>query len=154
MSDITIIIMLQLLAIAILVAEIIIPSFGVLTAIALGLLGYSYTFVHAAAPDLLYMVIVFNLFSVPATFLLGMKFMGASPAALKKELPAEKVVEYPYTVGDTGVAETDLRPAGKAMIGDHYADVLSTGDYIEKGSKVVIVKIDNGGVQVEAVDGQ
>ncbi|MGQ9650424.1 MAG: NfeD family protein [Phycisphaerae bacterium] len=43
-------------------------------------------------------------------------------------------------VGDTGTAETLLRPAGKARFGRMLVDVVSEGEYIESGAAVVVVE--------------
>jgi len=42
--------------------------------------------------------------------------------------------------GLTGVAESFLRPAGIARFGERRIDVVSEGDFIEQGAKVVIVR--------------
>ena len=44
-------------------------------------------------------------------------------------------------VGQTGVSLTPLRPAGKATFGDEVYDVVTQGDFIEKGNTVRIIKI-------------
>lgn len=43
-------------------------------------------------------------------------------------------------IGDVGVAETYLRPAGKARFGSSLLDVVTQGDYIERGQKVEIME--------------
>jgi len=45
------------------------------------------------------------------------------------------------TVGDTGVAMTFLRPSGKARIGNAMFDVITDGEFMEKGTPVVITDI-------------
>jgi membrane-bound serine protease (ClpP class) len=42
-------------------------------------------------------------------------------------------------VGKVGVAETDLRPAGRVRIGDAHFDVVSEGGYIDAGAAVTVV---------------
>jgi membrane-bound serine protease (ClpP class) len=42
---------------------------------------------------------------------------------------------------DVGVVVTPLRPSGKAAIGDRTFDVVTEGDFIEKGAPVVVNKI-------------
>lgn len=43
-------------------------------------------------------------------------------------------------VGKTGVAATDLRPAGVAVVEGERIDVVSEGDYIASGAAVVVVR--------------
>ncbi len=51
--------------------------------------------------------------------------------------------------GKTGIAKTTLRPAGKAVIDNHLLDVLTTGDFIQKGSPIKVIKIDGNHIIVE-----
>ncbi len=44
-------------------------------------------------------------------------------------------------VGDQGIAQSALRPAGKARFGKQYADVVTDGDFINKNSRVEIMEI-------------
>jgi len=44
-------------------------------------------------------------------------------------------------VGDTGVAGTSLRPSGKARIGKRMVDVIADGEFMEKGTHIVISEI-------------
>lgn len=53
-------------------------------------------------------------------------------------------------VGQIGVAETDLRPAGFARINGGRREVVSNGAYIEKGSAVVVVTHTPGRIVVDA----
>jgi membrane-bound serine protease (ClpP class) len=52
------------------------------------------------------------------------------------------------TVGEHGRATTFLRPAGKAEFGERVIDVVTEGDYIEKGSTVKILAIKGNRVVV------
>lgn len=45
-------------------------------------------------------------------------------------------------VGTTGVALTDLRPAGAARIGEERLDVVTEGEYVPRGSAVQLVRSD------------
>jgi membrane-bound serine protease (ClpP class) len=52
------------------------------------------------------------------------------------------------TIGDLGTAATFLRPAGKAQFGERAIDVVTEGDFIEKGAKVKILAIKGNRVVV------
>ncbi len=55
-------------------------------------------------------------------------------------------------VGQTGEALSILRPSGQALIrGDKYA-VLTDGQFLEKGRRVVVVRVDAGKLVVEPVE--
>lgn len=52
-------------------------------------------------------------------------------------------------VGQTGVAATDLRPAGKAMIDGEEVDVVAEGEFVIKGDAIRIIEEDGMGVVVK-----
>jgi membrane-bound serine protease (ClpP class) len=56
------------------------------------------------------------------------------------------------SLGDQGVAETSLRPAGKALFGDILVDVVTDGEYIEKGASLTISAIKGNRVIVAGRD--
>jgi membrane-bound serine protease (ClpP class) len=54
--------------------------------------------------------------------------------------------------GDLGTAETLLRPAGKARFGSTLVDVVSEGEYIQSGSRVMVVERRGNRVVVRRVE--
>ncbi len=50
--------------------------------------------------------------------------------------------------GKSGHADTDLRPSGRARIGDDMVDVVSEGDFIVAGSPIRVIQVDGGRVVV------
>lgn len=75
-------------------------------------------------------------------FFVGKKFMDKSNFSLHKEL-TEKVNKFEANaaVGDTGIAHTDIKPNGKAVINNEKMEVYSNGEYITKGEKIEVIKI-------------
>ena len=59
-----------------------------------------------------------------------------------------------YLLGKQGVAVTDLRPAGVADIEGISFDVLSKGNYILKGSRIEIVKVEGAKLVVQVCKGE
>lgn len=57
-----------------------------------------------------------------------------------KSTPAE-LFPVRVQVGDVGVAKTTLRPAGKADFGELAVDVVSDGEFVEPGTKLVVLSI-------------
>lgn len=68
-----------------------------------------------------------------------------SPIKLQEKLEAPEEFlnssDVEYLIGKTGVAVTDLRPAGKCDVDGVTFDVRSEGSYITKNSQVKIVKV-------------
>ena len=51
--------------------------------------------------------------------------------------------------GDLGVAETDLRPSGRANVNGRLVDVKSAGTYIEKGTTIRVLSVGRFVIEVE-----
>ena len=51
-------------------------------------------------------------------------------------------------VGKSGVALTDLRPSGAALIDDRRTDVLTEGDFVKRGTAVVVIRVEGSSVVV------
>ena len=67
-----------------------------------------------------------------------------------KPLPPVRRIEA--GVGDWGVAESPLRPAGKAIFGDEYLDVVTDGSYVERGRQVRIIEISGNRIVVREIE--
>jgi membrane-bound serine protease (ClpP class) len=55
-------------------------------------------------------------------------------------------------LGVRGTTMSDLRPSGKAMLDGHVVDVLSEGDYVERGTDVSIIRIEGNVITVRRVN--
>jgi membrane-bound serine protease (ClpP class) len=58
----------------------------------------------------------------------------------------------PIALGQTGIAQSALRPAGKARFGNRYVDVVTDGTFIATGSRVKVVRIGDNRVVVEEAE--
>lgn len=81
--------------------------------------------------------------------------MGAYLIAPNPE-PASLHSDDPYEgfalVGDIGLTESRLRPAGKARFGSKLVDVVSRGEFLDRAVRVRVVERRGNRVVVEAVD--
>lgn len=55
-------------------------------------------------------------------------------------------------VGDWGMAESPLRPAGKVMFGDEYVDVVTDGTFVDKGKQVRVLQVNGNRIVVREID--
>jgi len=55
-------------------------------------------------------------------------------------------------LGQEGIAITSLRLSGTIRLGDRRVDVISDGDYIDKGDRVKVVAVHSGQVYVSRID--
>lgn len=66
--------------------------------------------------------------------------------------PSPYTTAYRVAVGDWGTADSPLRPAGKALFGDEYVDVVADGTFVEAGRPVKVVRISGNRIVVREVE--
>jgi membrane-bound serine protease (ClpP class) len=158
MSSLTLAIFLQIAGIFVVIAEIIIPSGGIISIIALVLFGYSLFVVFqdvSTSAGILF--IAADIILIPLLVLVGLKLLAKSPVMLKRELSRASGVssqspELTKYVGKEGTAICDLHPAGRADIDGEKVDVVSRGDYIEKGSAIYVAAVTGNQIIVQKRD--
>jgi len=90
-------------------------------------------------------------------FLIWMRVLPHTP--IGKNLTLSKdghefkaTADFHELIGQTGSAQTDLRPAGIATIGSQRLDVVSESDWIEKGSSVKVVRVEGNRIAVRLAE--
>ena len=147
MSSLTLAILLQIAGVFVVIAEIIIPSGGLISILALLLFGYSLLVVFQDVSTATGVIFVAaDIVLIPSLVLVGLKLLAKSPVTLKRELSSASGVssqspELSKYVGMEGTAICDLHPAGRADIKGEKVDVVSRGEYIEKGSAVYVAEV-------------
>jgi membrane-bound serine protease (ClpP class) len=68
-----------------------------------------------------------------------------------KDMKSDGMNRFALQTGDTGVAESPLRPAGRARFGDDSVDVVSNGTFVEAGRIVRVVDISGNRVVVQEI---
>lgn len=148
-------ILLQVIGILVIIAEIFVPSLGLLTVIAFGVFGYSlflvFTTISVKAG---YIITGIDLIIVPILVYMGIKILAKSRLSLKQELSRNDGVvsqnkDLEGFLNKQGEAVTDLRPAGMAMIESSRMDVVTDGEYIDKGTQVSVVEVTGNRIVVE-----
>ena len=77
-----------------------------------------------------------------------------SPSDVAVDRPAVDSIggeELSLAVGDEGIADSTLRPAGRAKFGETYIDVVADGSFVDEGQKIQIVNINGHRIMVRAV---
>lgn len=158
MNSLTLAILLQLAGIVVIIAEIIIPSGGLISIIALILFGYSLFLVfHDISVATGIIFITADVIFIPVLILVGLRLLARSPVMLKRELSRAAGVTSQSAIladylGKEGTATSDLRPAGRAEIAGKRVDVVSRGEYIDKGSAVVVTAVTGNQIIVRPKD--
>ena len=140
-------IILQVVGVIVIIAEIILPSGGLLSVLAAGIFGYSlYIVFHDVSTSVGFFFVTADAILIPILVIVGLKLLAKSPATLRKTLSREDGVtsqssELDKYIGMEGTAITDLRPAGTASINEKRVDVVSRGEYLDKDSEIVVSTI-------------
>ena len=147
MKEFFIPVVLQLAGVIIIIAEIFLPSGGLLSLVAAGLFGYSLFIVFNDISTMagIYFVLA-DLFIIPVLVAAGLKILARSPATLQETLSSDSGVvsqspELAGFLGCEGKSATALHPSGTAIIDTKRVDVVSRGEYIEKDKNIVVVEV-------------
>ncbi len=146
---------LQVIGILVIIAEIFIPSLGLLTAIALTVFFYSLYLVFTTISTTAGMVIAgLDIVLVPVLIIFGMKILAKSSLTLKRELSKQDGVvsqkeKFKAYINTKGKSVTDLRPAGMAEINSERVDVVTDGEYIDADTPIVVTGVSGNRIIVE-----
>ncbi len=89
------------------------------------------------------------------SFVLFMRMLRTRKIAVQKEITGkvnEIEKEVSVVIGDEGETISVLRPNGKVLVKDQKFEAYSFGNYIEKGMKIKIARIDSDKIFVEPLN--
>ncbi|MEW6379793.1 MAG: NfeD family protein [bacterium] len=75
----------------------------------------------------------------------------AAPEEARPALKSDQEPDRVQHLDQSGVALTNLRPAGKAAFGKKRLNVVSEGDFIDRGSAVRIVRVEGSRIMVQKI---
>ncbi len=149
-------IILQLVGIAVIIAEIILPSGGLLTVLAIGVFGYSLFVVFTQFSAMTGTVFfALDIVMIPILVIVGLKMLAKSPFTLRAQLCSTDGVisqnpAMEQYLGKTGRAVSNIRPAGAAYIEGKRLDVVTQGEYIEKETAISVHAVTGNQIIVKA----
>jgi membrane-bound serine protease (ClpP class) len=80
------------------------------------------------------------------------RLMLAPPDAEAADAPGSAASGMsPPAAGDQGIAHTPLRPGGKGRFGERTIDVMASGDFLDRGTPIRVVRVSGNQVWVETV---
>lgn len=147
MNTLTLAIVLQTAGVLVIIAEIIIPSGGILSLIAAGLFGYSlYTVFSEISTGIGMAFVAADVVMIPVLVVVGLKMLARSPVTLREQLSSKSGVTSQAPGMDKyldmeGRALTSLHPAGTAMVEGKRLDVVTRGEFVDKGSKIIVIEV-------------
>ena len=151
-------VILQLVGVVVIIAEIILPSGGILSILAAGVFAYSLFVVFNDISTTAGVVFVAaDILLIPILVIVGLKMLARSPATLRKTLSREEGVSSQPQVLDSylnteGIAATDLRPAGVAVISGKRVDVVTRGEYLDKDTRIRVTAVTGNQIIVREKD--
>jgi membrane-bound ClpP family serine protease len=153
-------IVLQLVGVIVIIVEFVVPSAGILLVLSVGVFGFSlYLVFSSVSMNTGLVFLMFDLILIPVIVFYGMRIMAASPATLKATLSSKdgtvsQPPEWNALLHKEGEALTDLHPTGTVIIDGKRHDVVSRGEYITKGSRIIVATIDSNRIVVKKVTEQ
>jgi len=147
---------LALIGAVLLVVEAVVPGFGIFGIAGLVAIGAAIFFAVPSA-ELAIRYLMYS--SVSFLFVLATLLRTISRKGMGKALTLEYSLEGAQSsrvnvvglVGKTGKATSSLRPSGSVWIGGERIDVISEGDYVEKGTEVEVIRVEGTRVVVRPV---
>lgn len=144
---------LQILAVALLLAEIFLPSGGILALATTGALVGSLAIGFSSSPLEGWILLGLDLAVFPFLIWWGFKKVETSSMALPERLAngggGEELLQS--MMGRIGVTETDLRPVGRVRFGNHVHDAQSRSGFIVTGVEVEVLSADGNHLIVKPV---
>jgi len=145
-------IFLMLLMAAFILLELITPTMGLLSAMALVALIGSIAMAYRVSSHYGLAIAIVDIALVPVTILVGLHYMKTSRMTVNAAVEAGSqdglAKRHAALVGKTGVALTPLRPAGTVRIGDERYDVITEGTHVDPNSTVRVVRVEGDKIVV------
>lgn len=154
-------IFLYLLCAVLLVAEVFVPSFGLLTVCALSALAGGVIIFFNQSPTAGWIGVITAIFMIPAVLILAYKVFpktrfGKNVTLFKPERkPGDAVPDTPALqkmLGRSGIAATDLRPVGMVDFTGQRLECVAESGYLEKGTKIEVIKTEGTQLTVRSID--
>jgi membrane-bound serine protease (ClpP class) len=137
--------------------EMLTPTLGGFTLVALGFGGASvWMGFKSLSPSFGYIMAAIDLLLFPATLYIGITFLKRSPLMHSKELSSsvQNAPDAPpltELVGQQGRALTPLRPGGAALIGSRRLDVVTEGKFVPTDTEVKVIQVEGNKIVVEPI---
>lgn len=148
-------VLLLALGLGLIVAEVLFPSFGILSVLATVALVASIAMAFQASTSTGVKFLIATALLVPAVILLGFKILPRSPLGRRLVMAggpaAGKNAQDPRDLallGQEGTIEAPCRPAGMARLDGRRVDVVTRGEWIEAGERVTVVEVEGNRVVV------
>ena len=147
-------IILVLVSLGFVLAEVFFPSLGLFGLIAGGCILFADMIAFEHGQVMGWSFVVAEVILVPFVVWAGFKLLPKMPFGRRMLLegpatePGAGVPDHDHLEGRTGVAVTDLRPAGMGRIDERRLSVVSVGGLIEQDTPIVVVAVEGAEIRV------
>jgi membrane-bound serine protease (ClpP class) len=156
---VTFALLLLVLGLALIVAEVFLPSLGVLAVLATAAIVGALVLAFQESARTGVSFLVATSVCVPATILLGFRIFPRTPIG-KRMIPGglsfasqpsfdERDLGLP---GAVGTLESPCRPAGVARLAERRVDVVTRGEWLESGARVRVLEVQGNRVVVTRIE--
>ena len=134
--------------------EMFIPG-GIVGTVGVITLVYAIIYVNESTYNIAFIIIISFMLSV-ALFLFNRKVLNKklnflNQLVLNDAISTEDGYVASELVGSIMMSYTDLRPAGVAVLNEEKFDVVTDGDFIEKGNKIEVVRVEGMRIVVRKI---
>lgn len=139
--------LLQSLAFAVALGEIILPSFGILAVLCAGLFAWSWQVLFSDfGTGTRAAFAVADVILIPIFIRYAFKYLGKSPISHTTDLGTGSGLEavdqaLQKHVGSTATVDAPLRPTGRIRIGDETFEASTSGEFVERGASVKVLSV-------------
>jgi membrane-bound serine protease (ClpP class) len=151
----TLLLTLLIAGVALLLAEVFLPGMiaGVLGVVCL--LGAAVVGFAEFGPKVGALILMAELLAGTVLTILWMRYFPKTPLGRKYILDPSTAAHAPTEpekwLDHEGIALTDLRPAGSARLDGEKVDVITSGEHLESGTRVKVVRVDGPSIFVRRV---
>ena len=154
--------LLFIIGLALLLVEVfIIPGFGIAGVLGLAAL-FGSIFLSTPDPSTAVQSLVIAIIGAAVLIFIVFRFTPGRKVFKRLVLDMEETPEKGYVaakqglvslIGKQGIAKTTLRPSGTAEFDDAFVDVVTSGEYIEEGTPIVVTNVEGMRVIVKQTKG-
>lgn len=144
------VVLLQIVGFAAMIAEVFLPSAGLLIALMIGSTGLSIWLAYEITPMVGTAVVLADLLLLPIAGWYALSKVPSTPAALRDQLSGTASDDrFSALVGSLGVCETDLRPVGRVRFDSDIVEAQAHHGFLSKGTSVRASRVEGGHLFVE-----
>jgi membrane-bound serine protease (ClpP class) len=156
---VTLALLLLVLGLALIVAEVFLPSLGVLSVLATAAIVGALVLAFQEGQRTGVAFLVATTLLVPTTILLGFRIFPRTPFG-KRMIPGGLTFESQASfderdlglAGTEGTLESPCRPAGVARLAGRRVDVVTRGEWLESGAPVRVLEVQGNRVVVTRIE--